>query len=234
MRFGLMFIRNGHSIPLGHIERLADNAVRVVVRYPAGGAFRWQAGQHVFVNFIRVRPFECVLLVSPWVARLPTPKTDCLPFCRSHPYTISNVAFTDAIDHVLQTKTEQGNLHLVFRIDPKKGLGPRLLSLAESANPSTPVLLDGPYGGPSEANRDLGRHDTVILLAGGAGMTFAMAMLESLTERLLRGDASLNVSHLVIHWAVRNGGGFSLEGPRYPPTIPITTDAPRRLSSRRG
>lgn len=58
MRFGLMLIRNGHSIPLGHIERLADNAVRVIVRNPAGGAFRWQAGQHVFVNFIRVRPFE--------------------------------------------------------------------------------------------------------------------------------------------------------------------------------
>lgn len=41
-------------------------------------------------------------------------------------------------------------------------------------------------------------------------MSFAMAVLESLTERSLRGDTTLNVTHLVVHWAVRNGGLFLL------------------------
>lgn len=129
---------------------------------------------------------------------------DDAPTRRSHPYTVSNIPFTDAVDRVNQARTEQDEMHLVLRVNPTSGLGPRLLRLAESANPTTPVLLDGPYGGL--VNRDLGRHDTVFLVAGGAGFSFSMAVLESLTERTLRGEAGINVTRLHVHWAVRNGG----------------------------
>ncbi|GAA6041443.1 hypothetical protein JCM8097_005252 [Rhodosporidiobolus ruineniae] len=174
MRFGLMLVRNGRHICTGRVEALADNAVRVTVRLPYDSPHRWTAGQHFFVNFVKVLPFE------------------------SHPYTVANAPFADA-----SSTATPDRLDLVFRINPTRGLGPRLLRLAASANPSTPVLLDGPYGGL--VNRDLGRHDKVVLIAGGAGMTFATALLEELVGRVLREDPTVRgLRKIEVHWAVKN------------------------------
>jgi len=45
------------------------------------------------------------------------------------------------------------------------------------------VMIDGPYGGISF---DLGRYDTVLLVAGGAGVTFTMGVLDDLVGRIVR------------------------------------------------
>ncbi|GAA5884052.1 hypothetical protein JCM6882_002117 [Rhodosporidiobolus microsporus] len=174
MRFGLMFVRNGRHVASGRVEMLADNAVRVTIRLPYKSPHRWSAGQHYFVNFVKVLPFE------------------------SHPYTIANAPYTDP-----SSTATPDHLSLVFRINPNAGLGPRLLRLAASSNPSTPVLLDGPYGGL--VNRDLGRHNTVVLIAGGAGMSFVTAVLEELSGRLLRDDPSVEgLKRIEVHWAVKH------------------------------
>ncbi|GJN94184.1 hypothetical protein Rhopal_007258-T1 [Rhodotorula paludigena] len=109
----------------------------------------------------------------------------------NRPYTVSN-AHSVTSDH----------LTLVFRINPSSGLGPRLLSLAAS-NASTPVLLDGPYGGPSAARRDLARRETLVLVAGGAGMAHCAAVLEDACARIKRGE-SVGVKKIHVYWAVRN------------------------------
>ncbi|BGP20636.1 hypothetical protein JCM10213_007172 [Rhodosporidiobolus nylandii] len=172
MRFGLILVRNGRHIAHGRVEALADNAVRVTIRLPQDSPHRWTAGQHYFVNFFKVRPFE------------------------SHPYTVANAPYADP-----SSTATPDRMSLVFRINPLVGLGPRLYNLAASASPSTPVLLDGPYGGL--VNRDLGRHDTLVLFAGGAGMSFVTALLEELAGRLLREDPSVKVKRVEVHWAIR-------------------------------
>ncbi|GAA5881370.1 hypothetical protein JCM8547_004809 [Rhodosporidiobolus lusitaniae] len=175
LRFGFMLVRNGRHISKGHVEVLADNAVRVTIHLPQG-SWSWRAGQHFFVNFVKVLPFE------------------------SHPYTVSNAPYNDP-----SSIATPDRLVLLFRISPARGLGPRLLKLAASSNPTTPVLLDGPYGGL--VNRDLGRHDTVVLIAGGAGATFATAVLEELVGRVLREDEGVKgLKKIEVHWAVKNEG----------------------------
>ncbi|GAA5977240.1 hypothetical protein JCM11641_003886 [Rhodosporidiobolus odoratus] len=177
MRFGLILARNGRHISTGRVEALADNAVRVTIQLPQNSPHRWTAGQHFFVNFFKVLPFE------------------------SHPYTVANAPYADP-----SSTATPSHLSLVFRINPSNGLGPRLLRLASSSNPTTPVLLDGPYGGL--INRDLGRHDTVVLIAGGAGMSFVAAVVEELAGRVMREDPKVKgLRRIEVHWAVRNEGG---------------------------
>lgn len=45
------------------------------------------------------------------------------------------------------------------------------------------VSIDGPYGGCS---LDLGRYETVLLMAGGAGVTFTLGMLDDILGRCVR------------------------------------------------
>lgn len=93
---------------------------------------------------------------------------------------------------------------VLLRPSPRSLLGPRLMALAESGC-STPVLLDGPYGGLSK-NADLSVHQTVLLLAGGSGATFATALLEDLCERKRRGYAGFETTKIEIHWAAKSEG----------------------------
>ncbi|GAA5914335.1 hypothetical protein JCM8208_004439 [Rhodotorula glutinis] len=175
VRFGLIAVRNGRHLARGRVEALADNAVRITVRLPYNSGHRWTAGQHYFVNFFKVRPLE------------------------SHPYTVANAPRNDP-----SSVASPDRLVLVFRINPLSGLGPRLLSLASSSSPTTPVLLDGPYGGLAAANRDFGRHDALVLVAGGAGMSFCTAVLEEICGRVLREEKGVNVKKIDVWWAVRD------------------------------
>ncbi|KAK4056368.1 hypothetical protein OIO90_002511 [Microbotryomycetes sp. JL221] len=134
---------------------------------------RWTAGQHFFLNFIKACPFE------------------------SHPYTISNSPY---LHPNAQAPARQAVV--LLRPSARSALAPRLLALA-SANKSTPVLLDGPYGGLTK-NADLAIHHTVLLLVGGSGASFATALLEDLCGRLLRADRSVETKKIELHWVIRS------------------------------
>ncbi|GAA5954149.1 hypothetical protein JCM8115_003325 [Rhodotorula mucilaginosa] len=175
IRFAVMLNRNGRHIARGHIEVLPDNAVRVTARLPRDSGHAWSAGQHYFVNFIKARPFE------------------------SHPYTIANAPWRDPSSSETPDK-----LVLLFRVSPTKGLGPRLLSLANSSSPSTPLLLDGPYGGLAAYNRDFSRHDVVILIAGGAGISACTSVLEELGGRIVRNEPGVRTTRIMLWWMVRD------------------------------
>ncbi|GAA5884792.1 hypothetical protein JCM16303_007268 [Sporobolomyces ruberrimus] len=175
IRFGLLFVRNGRKIARGHVEALLDDSVRVTITLPRRNGHRWSAGQHYFINFLKVRPLE------------------------SHPYTIANAPYSDA-----SSSASPDRLVLLFRIDPLKGLGPRLLSLASTSHPYTPVLLDGPYGGLVSQNRDFGRHSTLLLVAGGAGITLSTSILEEICGRVRRKEVGVRTKKVELFWAVKN------------------------------
>lgn len=172
MRFGLIFLRHGQSIPRGTLIALPSDAVRLTIPLPAHHL--WSAGQHYFLNFISASPFE------------------------SHPYTISN---TPHLHSKSDADARERTMVVVLRINPKVGLGPKLLGLAESGR-STVVLLDGPYGGLGNAR--IGRYETVLLLAGGAGASFITALLEEVCEGIAKDESGVVTSRVDLIWAVRD------------------------------
>ncbi|GAA5939143.1 hypothetical protein JCM1841_003336 [Sporobolomyces salmonicolor] len=162
IRFSLILLRNGRRLPLAHIEALPDNAIRATISLPPRGGIRWTAGQHYCINFLKASARE------------------------SHPYTVANAPWIDP-----SSRAAPSSMVLLLRISPRTGLGPRLLRLASSSSssPTTRIVVDGPYGGPSLSSLEFGRHDRVVLIAGGAGTSFAVAVLEELCGRRVRDEA---------------------------------------------
>jgi ferric-chelate reductase len=67
------------------------------------------------------------------------------------------------------------------------------------------VMIDGPYGG---CGLDLGEYETVLLVAGGAGVTFTLGLLDDLVGRVVRhqrgrGERTRRVEFV---WAIRSLG----------------------------
>ncbi|SCV74645.1 BQ2448_7674 [Microbotryum intermedium] len=133
---------------------------------------RWKGGQHVFLNFIKAKPLE------------------------SHPVTVANAPWLHP-----NAKAGARTMMILLRISPRSGLGPALLELA-SHGTSTPVLIDGPYGGLMTS--DLGVNEHVVLLAGGSGVSFISSILQDLCERRARKFEGIRTKKVEVHWAVKN------------------------------
>jgi ferric-chelate reductase len=67
------------------------------------------------------------------------------------------------------------------------------------------VMIDGPYGGCS---LDLGDYEDVLLVAGGAGVTFTLGLLDDLVGRIVRHQRARNERTLRVEfaWIVRSVG----------------------------
>lgn len=69
------------------------------------------------------------------------------------------------------------------------------------------VMIDGPYGGSSV---DLGDYESVLLVAGGAGATFTLAMLDDIVARCVKlgrrnGEKTRRIEFV---WCIRSYGTF--------------------------
>lgn len=69
------------------------------------------------------------------------------------------------------------------------------------------VMLDGPYGGCS---LDLGEYETVVLITGGAGITFTLGLLDDIVGQCVRqgrknGERTRRIEFA---WCVRSFGEF--------------------------
>ena len=85
----------------------------------------------------------------------------------AHPFTICS----------LNGASENGRNQMVFYVKTLGGLTARLGKLAEKIpGVSVPVLLDGPYGGMQ--NRWFRGFDHTVLIGGGAGAGFTLALAE--------------------------------------------------------
>jgi len=145
------------------ITVLVDNAVTVSVEIPNVKG-NWRAGQHVFIRFLALAPWQC------------------------HPFTVASVE-------------EDGQLVLI--ISKKSGLTGKLYRKCEKRQNmewNTRVLIDGPYGGPP---RDPAAFNSVVLCAGGVGVTFTLPILKDLVQRI-QDEGKIRCSHVVFIWTVRS------------------------------
>lgn len=74
------------------------------------------------------------------------------------------------------------------------------------------VMLDGPYGG---CHVDLGRYETVLLFAGGAGATFTIGLLDDIVGRCVKlqrrgGEITKRIEFA---WCVRSFGSIDWFAP---------------------
>jgi ferric-chelate reductase len=67
------------------------------------------------------------------------------------------------------------------------------------------VMIDGPYGGCS---LDLGEYESVLLVAGGAGVTFTLGLLDDLVGRVVRHQRGRGerTRRIEFAWAIRSFG----------------------------
>ncbi|KAF8512481.1 ferric reductase NAD binding domain-containing protein [Gautieria morchelliformis] len=115
------------------------------------------------------------------------PSISTLPF-ESHPFTISTVA------------ESKGEKELVFLIKARNGLTGRLRDVAREASGSTKkinVILDGPYGSPP----DLSPFSTVVLMAGGSGVSYCLPLFTDIVRRTAANKAACR--RVVLVWSVR-------------------------------
>ncbi|TAQ88126.1 hypothetical protein B7494_g3511 [Chlorociboria aeruginascens] len=131
----------------------------------------WNPGQYVYLRMPGISIFE------------------------NHPFTISSLCSEDF-------PSEYGDLYrdctLVFR--PFGGFTRRVLETAIDKGPfkTYRAYLDGPYGG---MQRELAAFETVVLFAGGSGITAIVSQLLNLIKRMRDGKAVTKKIEVV--WALK-------------------------------
>jgi len=149
-----------------------------------GGNGGWVAGQHVRLRvFFEGRVFE------------------------SHPLTIASappaISCTSSRDLLLGARVKGNWTRALAAYVQREQC--RLSLVSEKADAGVPamVMLDGPYGGCS---LDLGENENVFLVAGGAGVTFTLGLLDDVVGRCIRlgrphGERTRRIEFI---WAVRS------------------------------
>ena len=132
---------------------------------------RWRPGQFVYLRMPGISVFD------------------------NHPFTVSSLCSEDF-------PSEYGEMYrdctLVFR--PFGGFTRRVLETAIEKGPykTYRAYLDGPYGG---MQRELAAFDTVVLLAGGSGITAIVSQLLNLIKRMRDGKAVTRKVEVI--WALK-------------------------------
>ena len=145
----------------------------------------WRPGQHCFL-------------------RIPT-----LSLMDNHPFTIasapnSSSSSSDGRVKIFEEKGVDVNT-LTFLIRPHSGFTRRLSSYASDANDPDVTLrtfIDGPYGGISRKIENV--YNSIILVAGGGGITASIAWLLYLTKCMGEEEKRpVAVKQLKLVWVVR-------------------------------
>jgi len=112
----------------------------------------------------------------------------------SHPFTISSIPKLEA----------EGLSEMVFMIRPETGFTRVLAEVAATISPDRkfPVILDGPYG--ETGTNTLRSYDSVLLLAGGTGITFIAPILADLVRAMKQKDGPCK--SVEMYWAVKSTG----------------------------
>lgn len=125
----------------------------------------------------------------------------------NHPFTIA-IAAAPRLPPSVSAEQHKPRPHLVFIARAHASFTRKLAALASAENAKvTPasVWLDGPYGGLSRPLH--ARFDTLVLLAGGTGITACFPWLQDTVARAWEqqeaSSASLRVKRAVLVWAVK-------------------------------
>ncbi|MCJ1255963.1 hypothetical protein MMC24_003782 [Lignoscripta atroalba] len=131
----------------------------------------WKPGQYVYLRMPGISVFE------------------------NHPFTIASLCNDEfPSDYGEQYR----DMTLVFR--PFGGFTRKVVNAAREKGPyqTYRAFIDGPYGG---MHRELAAFDTVILFAGGSGITAIVSQLLDLIKRMRDGKAVTKQVHVV--WALK-------------------------------
>ncbi|GAA6040606.1 hypothetical protein JCM8097_008065 [Rhodosporidiobolus ruineniae] len=190
------------------VEVIEDGALRISVDVGDGhgrGA-DWQAGEHVFIRFLRPSLF-------PWqthpftIANLPAHSV----FFTSSPSSSDDLEKQDSAPAALPPSSSSSTMTFILR--PYSGLTRRLFQLASSCSSTVPVLLDGPYSshstsGSPAALLSLSAADRALLICGGTGLSFALPMLLAALAGTCTTAPSARMQVVEVHWAARHESCF--------------------------
>ena len=132
---------------------------------------KWKPGQYIYLRMPGISIFE------------------------NHPFTIASLC---SEDFPSEYGEQYRDMTLVFR--PFGGFTRKVLDAAIEQGPykTYRAFLDGPYGG---MRRELAAFDTVVLFAGGSGITAIVSQLLDLIKRMRDGKAVTKQVHVV--WALK-------------------------------
>ncbi|KAJ7182699.1 hypothetical protein C8R43DRAFT_10173 [Mycena crocata] len=134
----------------------------------------WRAGQHV-----RLRVLSGAMGLTGWA--------------ESHPFTIASVS-GGAEGLVLMVKKSGDWTTKLF--DFAKTGGYMDAGVGRNIN----IVLEGPYGGPGHAM--FNSYSGVVFVIGGSGISFAMAAIEDLIDKDLRGHSRVKIIELF--WTIQD------------------------------
>ncbi|KAI9668683.1 MAG: hypothetical protein M1829_005296 [Trizodia sp. TS-e1964] len=132
---------------------------------------RWRAGQYVYLRMPGISIFE------------------------NHPFTIASLC---SDDFPSTYGPEYKDMILVFRTFSGFTARARETALAKGPSHTYRAFLDGPYGG---MHRRLDAFDTVVLIAGGSGITAIISHLLELVKRMR--DSKAVTQNVHVYWAIK-------------------------------
>ncbi|KAH9896466.1 iron reductase [Cubamyces lactineus] len=169
------------------VELLSPHFVRLHIQRPPH--FTWTPGQTAFLTM---------------------PGVSGIPF-EAHPFTIASVDARYQLNGVKTPRTadmekpasEAGAdatpfwKELVFLINVREGFTKRLAQIARRGE-KVKVLVDGPYGFSPNLDND----DTVVLVAGGSGVSFTLSTFLGVLSHVQ--DRKSKCRRLVFVWSIRD------------------------------
>ncbi|KAJ7815032.1 hypothetical protein B0H14DRAFT_3878485 [Mycena olivaceomarginata] len=163
-----------HACTAAIIRPLPDmGATRIEVPYLNGG---WRAGQHV-----RLRILSSSLGLTGWA--------------ESHPFTIASIS--GGREGLVLVVKKSGNWTTkLFDLAKASGSAESGRDVGGTVN----VVLEGPYGGPGHAM--FHSYSAAVFVVGGSGISFALAAIQDLIDKDLRGQSRVKIIELV--WAVQD------------------------------
>ncbi|KAI9809263.1 MAG: hypothetical protein M1825_002554 [Sarcosagium campestre] len=132
---------------------------------------RWKPGQYVYLRMPGISIFE------------------------NHPFTIASLC---SEDFPSEYGEDYRDMMLVFK--PFGGFTRKVLNTALEKGPfkTYRAFIDGPYGG---MQRDLAAFDSVVLIAGGSGITAVVSQLLQLVKQMRDGKAVTKTVQVI--WAIK-------------------------------
>ncbi|KAJ7750464.1 hypothetical protein DFH07DRAFT_548505 [Mycena maculata] len=134
----------------------------------------WRAGQHV-----RLRVLSGAMGLTGWA--------------ESHPFTIASVSGSEE-GLVLMVKKSGDWTSKLF--DLAKNGGYMEAGVGRNVN----IVLEGPYGGPGHAM--FHSYSAAVFVVGGSGISFAMAAVQDLIDKDLRGRSRVKIIELI--WTIQD------------------------------
>ncbi|OCB87147.1 hypothetical protein A7U60_g5661 [Sanghuangporus baumii] len=171
------------------------------VEVPSVGA-GWRAGQHV-----RLRVLSGSMGWFGWTT--------------AHPFTIASAAESDK-GMVLMCKKAGGWTRKLYTAASQSGTGGIENGYNMQSTREMKVIVEGPYGGTGHVV--MSSYSSVLLVAGGSGITFGLGAAEELIQDILNGRSSVKFIELV--WSTQERGSLAPMIPSFSTLFGLVANVP--------